>query len=60
MPVWSSSTPSFEFAATLHAVSALAELRAEAAIEPLLTIYDKAKAKTKLAKASRKANRRKK
>jgi hypothetical protein len=32
----------FEFAAPLHAVRALAELRAEEAIEPLLTIYDKA------------------
>jgi hypothetical protein len=32
----------FEFAAPLHAVSALAELHAEAAIEPLLTLYDKA------------------
>lgn len=32
----------FEFAAPLHAVCALAELHAEAAIEPLLTTYDKA------------------
>jgi HEAT repeat protein len=32
----------FEFAAPLHAVNALTELHAEAAIEPLLTLYDKA------------------
>ena len=32
----------FEFAAPLHAVRALAELHAEDAIEPLLTLYDKA------------------
>jgi hypothetical protein len=32
----------FEFAAPLHAVRAIAELHAEAAIEPLLATYDKA------------------
>jgi hypothetical protein len=32
----------FEYTATLHAVRALAELHAQAAIEPLLTFYDKA------------------
>lgn len=32
----------FEFAAPFHAVRALAELHAQEAIEPLLTIYDKA------------------
>ena len=37
----SKSASEFEFAAPLHAVRALAELHAEEAIEPLLTIYGK-------------------
>jgi hypothetical protein len=37
----SEAANNFEFTAPLHAVMALAELRAEEAIEPLLSIYDK-------------------
>jgi len=38
----SEDTSNFEFAAPLHAVSVLAELHAESAIDPLLNLYDNA------------------